>query len=150
MNTNRFGLTPDEVEDEAKHFYAIGTLRLRAMADEISEIAPTADSKFVLELLQVQLVDVHQLIVCQTIDGMDDSGTYSDGTPVSIVVGPPSSRGWSAPDDVDVCGIPWLPNCTGDDDYDFDWDGPIPPGCEVMVVTPPHQRKSNARARTTP
>jgi hypothetical protein len=97
MNTNRFGLTPDELEDEAKHFYAVGTLRLRAMADEISEIAPTVDSKFVLKLLQVQLVDVHQLIVCQTIDGMDDPDTYSDGTPVSIVVGPPSSRDWSAP-----------------------------------------------------
>jgi hypothetical protein len=148
MNDVTCGLTPEEIEDEARHFYAEGTVKLRAMADEISEIAPTFDSKFILMLLRVQLVDVHQLIASQTIDGMDDRDTYSDGTPVSIVVGPPSSRGRSAPDDVDVCGIPWLPNFTGDDDYD--WDGPIPPGCTVMVVTPPHRRRSNARARTTP
>ncbi len=43
MNTNRFGLTPDEVEDEAKHFYAVGTVRIRAIADEISEIAQKGD-----------------------------------------------------------------------------------------------------------
>jgi hypothetical protein len=41
-------------------------------------------------------------------------------------------------------GIPWLPNITGNDGYDA--YGPIPPGCEVMVVAPPHQRKSKARA----
>jgi hypothetical protein len=43
MNTNRFGVTPDELEDEAKHFYGVGTLRLRAIADEISEIAQKGD-----------------------------------------------------------------------------------------------------------
>jgi hypothetical protein len=144
MNDVTFGLTPDEIEDEARHFYAVGTVRLRAIADGISEIAPKGDSLLELALLHVQLVNIYELIGSQTVFGMDNEDTYSDGTPVSIVVGPPSSRGWSAPGDVYDCGIPWLPNTTGNDGYDA--DGPIPPGCEVMVVDPPHRRKSKARA----
>ena len=29
---------------------------------------------------------------------------------------------------------------------DYDTDGPIPPGCEVIVVAPPHERRSKVRA----
>jgi hypothetical protein len=97
-----------------------------------------------LKLLHAQLVNVYELFGSQTVFGMDNEDTYRDGTPVSIVVGPPSGRGWSAPGDVYDCGIPWLPNITGNDDYDA--EGPIPPGCEVIVVAPPHERKSTARA----
>ena len=98
---------------------------LRAIADEISEIALTGDgiSRLELKRLHAQLSNVYELIGGQTVFGMETSqsptpkaagptDTYSDGTPVSIVVGPPSSRGWSAPGDVYDCGIPWLPNTT--------------------------------------
>jgi hypothetical protein len=150
MNDVTFGLTPDEIEDEARHFCAVGTVLVRAIADEISEIAQKGDRISLLELkrLHAQLVNVYELIGSQTVFGMDNEDTYSDGTPVSIVVGAPSSRGLSTPGDVYDCGIPWLPNIMSTDDYDA--DGPIPPGCEVMVVDPPRQRKSKARARTTP
>jgi hypothetical protein len=68
---------------------------------------------------------------------------YSDGTPVSIVVGPPSSRGWSAQGDAYDCGIPWYPK-VGDGGYVT--HGPIPPGCKVMVMDPPHWRMSKEQA----
>ena len=68
---------------------------------------------------------------------------YRDGTPVSIVVGPPSSRGSSVPGNVDDCSIPWLPNTTGNKGYVE--AGPIPPGCTVVVVDPPHRRMPKAR-----
>ena len=141
MNNVTFGLTPDEIEDDAKHFCAVGTVSLRAIADDISEIALKGEgiSLLELQLLHVRLKNVYQLIGGQTVFGMDN-----DGTPVAVVVGPPSSRGWSAPGDVYDCGIPWLPITINNDDYDE--DGPIPPGCEVMVVDPPHQRKLKTRA----
>jgi hypothetical protein len=58
-------------------------------------------------------------------------------------VGPPRSGGWSAPSNERSCEIPWLPNIFGNDDYDP--EGPIPRGCEVIVVAPPHERKSAER-----
>ena len=39
MNNDAFGRIPDEMEDEARHCYAKGTVLLRAIADELSEIA---------------------------------------------------------------------------------------------------------------
>jgi hypothetical protein len=155
MNNDRFGRTPEEQIDEARHFYAVGTVRLRAIADELSEIAQKREGMSLLELklLHARLFDVYALIGCQTVfemDNEDDVPTaayqdnYSDGTPVSIVVGPASSRGWSLPDDVYDCEIPWLPNTTGNDPYVG--EGPTPPGCELVVVDPPHRRKSNTRA----
>jgi hypothetical protein len=144
MNNDRWGRTPGEIDDDDKHFYAKSTVRLRAVVDDLSEIAQKVDGKTRLELkrLRAQLVSVYQLIGYHTVFEMDNADTYSDCTPVSIVVGPPSSRDWSAPEDVYDCGIPWNPNMA--DGYDA--DGPVPPGCEVMVVDPPHQRKSTARA----
>jgi hypothetical protein len=155
MNTDRFGRTPDEIVDQARHDYAVGTVRLRAIADELSEIALKGDgiSQLELRLLHAQLFDVYTLIGSQTVFEMENEDaeptaayqdTYSDGTPVSIVVGPPSSRGWSAPDDMYDCEIPWLPNTTGNDPYVA--EGPTPPGREVVVVDPPHWRKPKARA----
>jgi hypothetical protein len=110
-----------------------------------------------LGLLHDQLFKVYELMGSHTVFGMGDEpvtdgepatvwaywDTYSDGTPVTMVVGPPSSRDWSAPSDERSCGIPWLPNIFGNDDYVA--EGPIPPGCEVIVVDPPHERKSNLR-----
>jgi hypothetical protein len=155
MNTDRFGRTPDEIVDQARHDYAVGTVVLRAIADEISEIAQKGEGMSLLELkrLHARLFDVYALIGSQTVFEMENEDamptaayqdTYSDGTPVSIVVGPESSRGWSLPDDVYDCEIPWLPNTTGNDPYVG--EGPTPPGCEVVVVDPPHRRKSKARA----
>ena len=155
MKSDAFGRTIDEIEDEARYGYAAGTVALRAIADELSEIALKGDriSQLELKLLHAQLFDVYTLIGSQTVFEMENEDamptaayqdTYSDGTPVSIVVGPRSSRGWSAPDDMYDCEIPWLPNTSGNDPYVA--DGPTPPGCEVMVVDPPHQRKSKARS----
>ena len=64
MNTNRFGLTPDEIDDEAQHFHAEGTVLVRAIADEISEIAQKGDriSRLELKRLHAQLVNVYELI----------------------------------------------------------------------------------------
>jgi len=160
MNNDPFGRSPDEIEDEARHSYAKGTVVLRTIADELSEIALKGDriSRWELKRLHGQLSHVYEILGTHTVFGMRDEpvtdgspkalwaywDTYSDGTPVTIVVGPPSSRGWAAPGDVYDCGIPWLPNIISTDDYDA--DGPIPPGCEVIVVAPPDQRRSTARA----
>jgi hypothetical protein len=154
MNNDWFGQTP-EAKDEARSFYAVGTVSLRGIADVLSEIAQKGEalSKLELKLLHRRLYDVYALIGYQTVFEMDNEDnvptaayqdTYSDGTPVSIVVGPPSSRSWSLPDDVYDCEIPWLPNTTGNDPYVG--EGPTPPGCEVFLVCPPHRRKSNTRA----
>ena len=43
MNDDRFGRTPDETEDEARHSYAKGTVLLRCIADELTEIALNLD-----------------------------------------------------------------------------------------------------------
>jgi hypothetical protein len=155
LNNDSFGRTPDEIEDEARHGYAVGTVALRAVADEISEIVRT---RWEREHLHNELYCFYELLGTHTVFGMRDEpvtdgspkalwaywDTYSDGTPVTIVVGPPSSGGRSAPSNERSCGIPWLPNIMSTDGYDA--DGPIPPGCEVIVVAPPHERKSTARA----
>jgi len=73
--------------------------------------------------------------------------TFSDGSPVSLVVGPPTSTGKSVPRNAyeHGCDIPWLPNRTGNDGYaEF---GPIPPGCKVAVLDPPHRRMWKTRDR---
>jgi hypothetical protein len=43
MTNDPLGRTPDEIEDQARHFYAEGTVLVRAIADEISEIAQKGD-----------------------------------------------------------------------------------------------------------
>ncbi|MGZ4513349.1 MAG: hypothetical protein ACXVX5_01205 [Mycobacterium sp.] len=160
MHHDRFGRTPDEIEDEARHSYAEGTVVLRAIADELSKIALNGDTinRWKLKHLHDQLYKVYELLGSHTVFGMGDEpatdaelaavdayrDTYSDGTPVAIVAGPLNSRGWSAPRSVHDCDIPWLPNTTSNDGYAP--DGPIPPGCEVMVVAPPSRRR---RERTT-
>jgi hypothetical protein len=90
-----------------------------------------------------QLVNGYELIGSRTAFGMDNLDTFSDGTPVSTVAGPPSSRGSFAPVDVYDCGIPWLPNFIASDDYDAD---EATRGSAVMVVDPPDEQKSTARA----
>src|SRR5882724_10329091 len=112
MNNDPLGRTPGAIHDEAKHFYAVGTVRVRAIADEISEIAQKGDRISLLERkrLHAQLVNVYELTRSQTVFGMDNEDTFSDGTPVTIVAGPPSSRGCSAPSNEHSCEIPWLPN----------------------------------------
>ena len=81
MNDVTFGLTPDEVEDEARHFYAVGTVCLRAIADEISEIAQKGDriSLLELKLLHARLVNVYELIGSQTVFGIDKDRTSAVG-----------------------------------------------------------------------
>jgi hypothetical protein len=160
MKNDAFGRTIDEIEDEARHGYAVGTVALRAIADELSQIALKEHgiNRWELKRLHDQLYDLYELLGTHTVFGMRDEpvtdgspkalwaygDTYSDGTPVTIVAGPPSSRGCSAPSNERSCDIPWLPNIFGNDDYDA--EGPIPRGCEVIVVAPPHERKSTARA----
>ncbi len=155
MHRDRFGRTPHDIEDEARHSYAEGTVVLRAIADELSKIALKGDTinQWELKHLNDQLYKVYELLGSHTVFGMGDEpatdaelaalnayrDTYSDGTPVSIVVGPPNSRGWSAPGSVYDCDIPWLPNTTGNGGYAP--DGPIPRGGEVMVVAPPSRRR---------
>jgi hypothetical protein len=162
MNNNPYERTPDEIEDEARHSYAYGTVILRAIADEISEITLNGLTirRCKLELLLDQLYKIYELLGDRTVWRMGDEAaieaedpaldayrdTYSDDSPVSIVLGPPSSRGWSVPrNEYEYsCGIPWLPNATGNDGYaEY---GPIPPGCKVVVLDPPHRRMSKARA----
>jgi hypothetical protein len=150
MNNDRWGRTPDEIDDDAKHFYTESTVSLRAVVDDLSEIAQKVDAKTRLELkrLRAQLVDVYVQIGYHTVFEMDNADTFTDGTPVAIVAGPPSTRGWLAPEDIPEdlygCGIPWLPITAVNEGYDP--DGPIPPGCAVMVVVPPHHRRSKVRA----
>jgi hypothetical protein len=159
MNDNTSGQASDQKDkDVARHSYAKGTVVLRAIADELSEIALIGGGirEWELKRLHDRLLDVYQILCGRTVFDFEDEtvidggpawawpcwDTYSDGTPVSIVVGPPSSEDWSAPDDVDDCGIPWNPSMANG----YDADGPVPRGCAVMVVDPPHLRKSNTRA----
>jgi hypothetical protein len=168
MTNDPFRRTRDEIEDESRHSRAEGTVVLRATADELLQIAVSGKtiSPRRLKRLHAHLFHVYELLGSHTVFGMGDEpatdaeqaaldtyrDTYSDGTLVSIVVGPPGSRGWSAPARVYDCGIPWLPNTRGNDGYVA--DGRIPPGCKVMVVGPPHRRMPKAstpcaRSRTT-
>jgi hypothetical protein len=100
---NTSGRTSDE-KDEARHFYAVGTVLVRAIADEISEMALTGDgiSRWELKRLHDQLSHVYEILGSHTVFGMRDEpvtdgspkalraywDTYSDGAPVTIVVGP--------------------------------------------------------------
>jgi hypothetical protein len=150
------------IEDEARHAYANGTVVLGAVADEISEIALNGLTirRCKLDLLLDQLYEICELLGDRTVWSMGDDpaidadedavdayrDTSSDGTPVSMVVGPPRSRRWSVPrnDDEYSCGIPSLPNATGNDGYaEY---GLIPPGSKVVVMDPPHRRMSKAWA----
>src|ERR1700730_8517042 len=160
MNNDRFGRTPDEIEDEARHAYAKGTVVLRDIADELNEIALNGNTirRWKLERFLDQLDEIYELLGDRTVWSMGDEpatdaeqaavdayrDTYSAGPSVSIVVEPPNSRGWAVPGNVHNCVIPWLPNTTGNDSYDA--DGPLPPGCKVVVVDPPHRRKSKSGA----
>jgi len=95
VNNDRFGRTPDEIEDEARYGYAVGTVVLRAFADKVSEIAP---SRWEREHLHKKLFYLYELLGTHTVFGMGDEpvtdgspkavwaywDTYSDGTPVSI------------------------------------------------------------------
>jgi len=159
MKNDAFGRTIDEIDDEARYGYAVGTVALRAIADELSEIALRGDgiNRWELKRRHDELYDLYELLGTHTVFGMGNEpvsdgsakalwaywDTFSDGTPVTIAVGPPRSGGWSAPSNERSCEIPWLPNIFGNDDYDP--EGPIPRGCEVIVVAPPHQRKSAER-----
>lgn len=159
MNDDGFGRTPDETEDEARHSYAKGTVLLRDIADELRKIAVSGNTirAWQLERFHGQLYKIYELLGSHTVWSMGDEpatdaeeaaldayrDTYRDGTPVSIVVGPPSSPGWSAPGDVYDCGLPWHPNMGNCGYVAY---GPIPPGCKVVVVDPPHRRMSKARA----
>jgi hypothetical protein len=160
MKIDPFGRTTDEIEDEARHDYAKVTVVLRDIADELNEIALNGNTirRWKLERFLDQLDEIYELVGDRTVWSMGDEpatdaeqsavdayrDTYSDGTPVSIVVGPPSSKGWSLPGNVHHCIIPWLPNTTGNDSYDT--GGPLPPGCKVVVMDPPHRRMPIARA----
>jgi hypothetical protein len=155
MNNDSVGRTPDEIEDEARHSYATGTVLLRAIADELNELTlkcePISDWRLVR--LHGQLGSIHELLANHTVWSMGDEpandaehaalaayrGTYSDGRPVSIVVGSSSSGDWWARGSVFDCHIPWLPNTAGNDGYDG--NGPTPPGCEVKVMRPPSRRR---------
>ena len=94
MNNDPLVRIPGEIDDEAKHFYAVGIERLRAIGDEISDIAQKGDriSLLALKRLHAHLVNVYELVEGQTVFGMDNEDTHSDGGPLSIVVGPSSSR----------------------------------------------------------
>src|SRR6476661_1864625 len=133
MNNDRLARTPEEIEDEARHDYAYGTVRLRAIADEISEIALNGLTirRCKLDLLLGQLYEIYELLAERTVWRMGDEAaieaedpavdayrdTFSDGSPVSLVVGPPTSTGKSVPRNAyeHGCDIPWLPNRTGND-----------------------------------
>jgi hypothetical protein len=143
MNNDRFGRTPDEVEDEARYAYAAGTIVLRAAADRLSAIYPEGKpiDRRDLRRLHERLYTVYELLGCQTVLGMGDEpatdaeqaandryrDTYSDGTLVSILLRSHNSRGWSASSEIYERDIPWLPNTTDNGDIaPFDI-GPLPP-----------------------
>ena len=65
MNNDRFGRTPDELEDEARYSYAAGTLVLRAIADKLTDIALKGDTigRSTLKRLHVDLSYVYELLV---------------------------------------------------------------------------------------
>src|ERR1700694_1340485 len=154
MNTDRFGRTPDEVEDETRHAFAKCTGVPGAVADRLTAITMRGKpiDRDDLRHIHDQLFEVYESLGSETVFGMGDEpatdaeqaaldayhDTYSDGTPVSILVQPPNRRGWSAPSEFYERDIPWLPNTTGNGG--FVAPGPTPPGCEGIVVDPPNRR----------
>lgn len=81
MNDDRCGRTPDEIVDQARHDYAVGTVALRAMADELSEIALRGDgiNRWELKHRHDQLYDLYELLGTHTVFGMRDE-PVSDGS----------------------------------------------------------------------
>src|SRR6476659_7761115 len=67
MNNDSFGRTSDEIGDEARHGYAVGTVVLRAIADKVGEIAP---SRWEREHLHNELYDLYELLGTHTVFGM--------------------------------------------------------------------------------
>jgi hypothetical protein len=164
MNTNRFGLSPDEIDDEAKHAFAKGTLSIKAIDDKLSAIHLEGYPIHRREIYDIRdrLYEVYELLSSVTVLGMGEGpatdseeaaldsycDTYSDGTPVAIVIGPPNSSAWSAPLDPHRSGVPWNPKMTGA--FGYLPDGPCPPGCDVIVVDPPNRRMSNVQNECRP
>jgi hypothetical protein len=159
MNIDRFGRTPDEVEDEAKHTFAEGVVTLSAVANRLNTIATEGKpiNRWDLKRLHDQLYEVYEQLGSATVFGMGQDpatdaeeaaldsycDTYSDGTPVAIVIGPSNSSAWSAPLDPHGSRVPWNPKMTGP--FGYLPDGPRPLGCEVIVVNPPNRRMSKVQ-----
>ena len=76
MINDLFGRTIDEIEDEARHGYAVGTVVLRAIADKVGEIAL---SRWEREHLHNELYDLYELLGTHTVFGMGNE-PVSDGS----------------------------------------------------------------------
>jgi hypothetical protein len=152
-------------EDTVRHAYAKGTVVLRGLADQLSEIC--YDSRSItrdeLRSLHGRLHEVSELLYWATLSdwvavelsdlGSDDwndadidafCDTYSDGVPVSRVEPAPEVNTRLLPDSFYEGDIPWSPNgvgISGDGVDVYPGCGPPPPGWRVIVNDPPHRRQ---------
>jgi hypothetical protein len=142
MNGDRWGRTQDELDDHAKHSFATGAVLVRAVADKLSEITYEGNpiNRDQLDRIHGQLYELWLTFYSETLDRVGPEpttgaelmildaydGTYSDGSPVSITVQHPDIASYLAPAEFYTGDIPP--------------DPPLPPGCEVIVNLPPHDR----------
>ncbi len=148
----------NEIDDEAKHSFADGIIRIRDMSDRLAEIAyqrRRIDRKtrewFHSQLREVADVLYHETLAPMTIMGIDDPdplesvlldtfhATYSDGTPVWTREQKPSVTGDPVPAEFYSADIHQRASGI---------EGPLPPGCEVIVADPPHRRQLAPKAAT--
>jgi hypothetical protein len=103
MKNDAFGRTIDEIDDEARYGYAVGTVALRAIADELSQIALKEHgiNRWELKRLHDQLYDLYELLGTHTVFGMrdepvsDGSAKPSGPTGIPSAMAHPSRSRWS-------------------------------------------------------
>jgi len=157
MHSDRWGRSLDVVDDQLRYTFASATVQLKRISHQLSEISyrGQAVSREELRSLHGQLFETWDLVMSGTIFNcgpqisVDDTqadeeardahhDTYSDGTPVSIVVQVDENLSSAVPPDFCEGDIWEVPNYTGNMNG---LDGPhLPPGCEVIVLDPPHKR----------
>jgi hypothetical protein len=158
IRNTRWQQSCNEIDDEAKHSFADGIIRIRAISDRLAEIAHQRrriDRKtlewFHFQLREVADILYHETLAPMTIMGIDDRDplesvlvdtfheTYSDGTPVWTREQSPSVTGDPVPAEFYSREIHQRASGVG---------GSLPPGCKVIVADPPHLRQLAPKAAT--
>jgi hypothetical protein len=158
IRNTRWQQSYDEIDDEAKHSFAVAIIRIRAISDRLAEIADQRrriDRKtlewFHSQLREVAHILFHETLATMTIMGIDDPDplesvllhtfykTFSDGTSVYPGKQSPSVTGDPVPTEFYSSDILQRGSGLG---------GPLPPGCEGIVADPPHRRQLAPKAAT--
>jgi hypothetical protein len=157
MHSDGWGRSLDLVDDQLRRTFAASTVELKGISYRLGEIAYRGQplSREDLRCLHRKLITTWQEVYSGTLacigpqvtaetfwaeaDERDaHHDTYSDGTPVSIIVQSQDDLTEPVPAEFREGDIPDIPNFTGNMDG---LESPyLPPGYEVIVLDPPHKR----------